>query len=120
MIALARRKAMAIVDAGREEVTALADDTGRQMGDLDTEHRELTHRLGVMEALCDELVTTLNLVAEIAVEELVEAQDSLKQLDPRETRELPTEPNIEPTTPGFAVFAGLAALARYRRSTRAS
>ncbi len=102
MIALARRKAMEIVDAGREEVRALADDAARQMADLDTEQRELTHRLGVMETLCDELAATLNLVAEIAVKELVETQDSLKQLDLRDTEEPATEPNSEPSTPSSA------------------
>ncbi len=62
MIALARRKAMEIVDAGREEVRALADDAARQMANLDTEHRKLTYRLGVMEIIQDELQATLKLV----------------------------------------------------------
>ncbi len=62
MIALARRKAMEIVDAGREEVRALTDDAARQMAYLDTEHRKLTHRLGVMEVIHDELQATLKLV----------------------------------------------------------
>jgi hypothetical protein len=102
MIAIARREAVAIVDAGRDEVRALEDDAARQTADLDTEHRKLTHRLGVMETLCDELVATLNLVAEIAVKELVETQDSLKQLDLRDTEEPPAEPNSEPSTPSSA------------------
>ena len=102
MIALARRKAMAIVDAGREEVKALADHAARQNADLDIEHRELTHRLGVMETLYNELREALQLVAEIAIEELVTTQDSLKQRDPGEDEQPPTEPNSEPTTPGSA------------------
>jgi hypothetical protein len=51
-----------------------------------------------METLCDELVAT----AEIAFEELVETQNSLKQLDLRDTEEPPTEPNSEPSTPSSA------------------
>ncbi len=102
MVAMARREAVAIVDAGRDEVSALEDDAARRVADLDTEHRKLTHRLGVMETICDELRATLNLVAEIAVEELVETQDSLKQLDLRDTEEPPTEPNSEPSTPNSA------------------
>ena len=98
MVAIARRKGMAIIDAGRDEVRALVDDTPRRMADLDTEHRELTHRLGVMETIYQELVATLKLVAEIATEELVETQDSVKQLDFRETEQPPTEPNSEQTT----------------------
>jgi hypothetical protein len=68
------------------------------MADLDTEHRELTHRLGVMETVYQELVATLKLVAEISTEELVETQDSLHKLDLRETEQPPTEPISEQTT----------------------
>jgi len=100
MIALARRKAMAIVDAGRDEVRALNDDAAQRMADLDTEHRGLTHRLGVMETICDELRATLKLVAEVSIEQLVETQYSLNQLDLRETQQPPTEPNSEPITSG--------------------
>jgi hypothetical protein len=81
---------------------ALVDDAPRRMADLDTEHRELTHRLGVMETIYQELVTTLKLVAEISTEELVETQDSLQQLDRRETEQPPTEANREQTTSGSA------------------
>ena len=102
MVALARREGMAIVDAGRKEVRALKDDAARQMADLATENRELTHRLGVMETMYDELVATLKLVAEISTEELVETQDSLEQLDLRETEQPPTEPNSEQITSGSA------------------
>ena len=98
MVAIARRKGIAIIDAGRDEVRALVDDAPRWMADLDTEHRELTHRLGVMETINQQLVATLKLVAEIAAEELVETQDSVKQLDLRETEQSPTEPNSEQTT----------------------
>jgi hypothetical protein len=51
-----------------------------------------------METIYQELVATLKLVAEIATEELVETQDSVKQLDLRETEQLPIEPNGEQTT----------------------
>ncbi len=102
MVALARREGMAIVDAGRDEVGALKDYAARQMADLATENRELTHRLGVMETMYDELVATLKLVAEISTEELVETQDSLEQLDLRETEQPPTEPNSEQITSGSA------------------
>ena len=88
-------------NAGREEVRPFEDEA-LQNADLATEHRELTHRLGVMETVCDELVATLKLVAEISNEELVETQDSLKQLDPRETQQPPAEPNGKETTPGSA------------------
>jgi hypothetical protein len=70
------------------------------MVDLDTEHRKLTHRLGVMETICDELRATLKLVAEISIEQLVETQYSLKQLDRLETKQPLTEPNSEQTTSG--------------------
>lgn len=102
VVAIARRKAMAIVDAGRAEVTALVADAPGGMADLDTEQRELTHRLGVMETIHDELVATLKLVAEVSVEELVETQHSLKKLDFSETEQAPTEPNSEYTTSGSA------------------
>ena len=101
IVVVARRKAMALVDAGREEVRPFEDEA-LQNADLATEHRELTHRLGVMETVCDELVATLKLVAEISTDQLVETQDSLKQLDPRETQQPPAEPNGEETTPGSA------------------
>jgi hypothetical protein len=97
-VALARREGMAIVDAGRKEVRALKDDAARQMADLATENRELTHRLGVMETMYDELVATLKLVAEISTEELVETQDSLHQLDPAATQVPPSESTADQST----------------------
>ena len=100
MIAMARREAVSIMDAGREQVTALEDDAAQRMADLDTEHQELTHRLGMMETTYDELVATLKLVAATSINKLVETQDSLKQLDPGETQLPPTEPNSEQTTSG--------------------
>ncbi len=100
MIAIARREAVAIVDAGGEEVRALEDDAAQRMADLDTEHRKLTHRLGVMETIYDELAATLKLVAEISIEGLIETQDSVKQLDGLETQQPPTEPDSEHTTSG--------------------
>ncbi len=98
MIAMARREAVSIVDAGREQVKALEDDAAQRMADLDTEHQELTHRLGMMETTYDELVATLKLVAETSIEDLVNKQDSLKQLDRVETQQPPTEPNSDQTT----------------------
>jgi hypothetical protein len=89
---------MAIIDAGRKEAKALGDDAPKRMADLDTEHRELTHRMGAMETIYQELVATLKLVVEISTEELAETQDSLQQLDRRETEQPPTEPNREQTT----------------------
>ncbi len=62
MIAIARREAVAIVGAAREEVRTLEEDAAQQIADLDTEHRKLTHRLGVMEIIHDELQATLKLV----------------------------------------------------------
>ena len=102
MVTAARRRGKALVDAGRKEARALLGDAPRRMADLDTEHRELTCRLGAMETIYQELVATLKLVAEISTEELVETQDSLKQLDLRETEQPPTEPNSEQTTFGSA------------------
>jgi hypothetical protein len=55
-----------------------------------------------METLYNELQETLQLVAETSVEQLAETQQSLKQLDPVETQELPTEPTGEETTSGSA------------------
>jgi hypothetical protein len=98
MVAVARRKGVAIIDAGSKEARALVDEAPKRMADLDTEHRELTHRLGVMETIYQELVATLKLVAEISTEELAETQDSLQQLDRRETEQPPTEANREQTT----------------------
>jgi len=100
MIAMARREAVSIVDAGREQVKALEDDAAQRMADLDAEHQELTHRLAVMETTYDELVATLKLVAETSIEDLVNKQDSLKQLDRVETQQPPTEPNSDQTTSG--------------------
>jgi chromosome segregation ATPase len=53
---------VAILDAAREEVRTLEEDAAQQIADLDTEHRKLTHRLGVMEIIQDELQATLKLV----------------------------------------------------------
>lgn len=103
MIAIARRQSVAILDAGREAVRALEDDATQRMADLDTEDRDLAHRLGVMETICDELVATLKLVAEISTEELVETRESLKQLDFGETEQPPTEPNSGQTSSGSAL-----------------
>ncbi len=97
----AEQEAVAIVDAGREQVRALEDDAAQRMADLDTEHQELTHRLGMMETIYDELRVTLK-VAETSINELVEAQDSLKQLDGVETHGPPAGPDSEQTTPGSA------------------
>ncbi len=98
MIAMARREAVSIVDAGREEVKALEDDAAQRMADLDTEHQELTHRLGIMETTYDELVATLKLVAETSIGDLVNKQDSLNQLDRVESDGLSIEPRSEQTT----------------------
>jgi hypothetical protein len=100
MIAIARRKAMAIVDAGRGEAGALEDDAARRMADLDTKHRELTHRLGAGETKSDELRATLKLVAEISTDQLVKTQDARRQLDGVDTSGPLTEPNNEQTTSG--------------------
>jgi cell division septum initiation protein DivIVA len=102
MLAEARREASAIVDAGREKLEALEDDAAGRVAALDAEHRELAQRLGVMGTLYNELQETLQLVAETSVKELAETQQSLKQLDPVETQELPTEPTGEETTSGSA------------------
>jgi chromosome segregation ATPase len=98
MIAMARREAVAIVDAGREQVRALEDDSAQRMAELDTEHQELTHRLGIMETTYDELLATLKLVAETSIGDLVNKQDSLKQLDRVETHGQSNEPSSEQTT----------------------
>ncbi len=98
MIAMARREAVTIVDAGREQVRALEDDAAQRMADLDTEHQELTHRLGIMETTYDQLVATLKLVAETSIADLVNKQDSLKQLDRVETHGQSIEPSSEQAT----------------------
>ena len=100
MIAIAKREAVAIADAGRDEVRALEDDAAQRMADLDTEHRKLTHRLGVMDTLYNELQETLKLVAETSIEELANRQDSLKQLDRVETHGQSIEPKSDQTTSG--------------------
>ena len=49
MIAIARREAVAIVDAGRDEVRALEDDAARRMADLENRAREaeaISERIG--------------------------------------------------------------------------
>jgi len=94
----AEHEAVAIVDAGREQVRALEDDAAQRMADLDTEHRKLTHRLSMMETIYGGLRETLK-VAETSLNELIEAQESLKQLDGVETHQ-PIEPNSEQTTSG--------------------
>jgi hypothetical protein len=50
------------------------------VADLDAEHQGLTHRSGMMETTYDELVATLKLVVETPIDDLVNKQDSLKQL----------------------------------------
>ena len=98
MIAMARREAVSIVDAGREQVTALEDDAAQRMADLDAEHRELTQKLSVMENLYNELRETLQLVAKTSISELVEAQESLHQLDPAATQGPPSESTADQAT----------------------
>ena len=85
MLAEARRESAAIVDAGREELSAVEADAGRRVADLSAERKELMRRLGVMERLYNELQETLKLVVETSIEELAITQDSLKQLDPMDT-----------------------------------
>jgi hypothetical protein len=85
MLAEARRESAAIVDAGREELSAVEADAARRVADLSVERQELTRRLGVMERLYNELQETLKLVVETSIEELAVTQDSLKQLDPVDT-----------------------------------
>ncbi len=105
--------AAATVDAGREEVRAHQADAVRRIDELDSEERALAHRLSVMETIYDELQETLVLVAETAIKDLVQAQDSLKQLDPIESRHLVAEQrNSKDTTSGSASAPGLAESAR--------
>ncbi len=88
-----------LLQASRVQAEREANEIAAQrMADLDTKHRELTHRLGVMETTYDELVATLKVVAETSINELVNKQDSLKQLDRVETHQPPIEPNSEQTT----------------------
>jgi len=92
-----------LLQASRVQAEREANEIAAQrMGDLDTKHRELTHRLGVMETTYDELVATLKVVAETSINELVNKQDSLKQLDRVETHEPPAGPDSEQTTSGSA------------------
>jgi hypothetical protein len=53
----------------------------------------------MMKTIYEELVATLK-VAETSISQLVEAQDSLEQLDPVETHQPPIELNSEQTTSG--------------------
>jgi chromosome segregation ATPase len=106
MLAEAKREGAAIVDAGREKLKALKADAAGRVAALDTEHRELTQRLRVMETLYNELQETLQLVAETSVEQLAETQESLKQLDPVETQQPPTEPTDEQITSSTAPKEG--------------
>jgi chromosome segregation ATPase len=98
MIAEAKDEGVAIVVAGQEKLSALEDDAAQRLADLDTEYRELSHRLGVMGTMYNELQATLKLVAETSLEELVTKQESVKQLDSVETQGPPTEPEVERTT----------------------
>jgi vacuolar-type H+-ATPase subunit H len=79
-------------EAGR--VTKRAFDEANEMIAM------ATQRMGVMETTYDELVATLKLVAETSIEDLVNKQDSLKQLDRVETQQPPTEPNSDQSTSG--------------------
>ncbi len=92
-----------LLQASRVQAEREANEIAAQrMADLDTKHRELTHRLGVMETTYDELVATLRVVAETSINELVKTQDSLKQLDRVETHGPPAGPDSEQTTSGSA------------------
>jgi hypothetical protein len=92
-----------LLQASRVQAEREANEIAAQrMADLDTKHRELTHRLGVMETTYDELVATLKVVAETSINELVKTQDSLKQLDRVETHGPPAGPDSEQTTSGSA------------------
>jgi len=98
MIAEAKAEGVAIVVAGQKKLSALEDDAARRLADLDTESRELSHRLGVMGTVYNELQATLKLVAETSIEELVTKQESVKQLDSVETQGSLSEPEVELTT----------------------
>ncbi len=102
MLAEAKRDSVAIVDAGQEKLNALEADSAQRIDALDAEHRDLTHRLRVMETLYNQLQETLQLVAETSVKELAETQESLKQLNPGATQgSPPSEPTGEQTTSGW-------------------
>ena len=85
MLAEARREGAAIVDAGREELSAAEAESARRVADLSAEREELARRRGVMERLYNELQETLKLIPETSIEALAVTQDSLKQLDPVDT-----------------------------------
>ena len=106
MLAEAKRDSVAMVDAGQEKLNTLEADAAQRIDALDAEHRDLTHRLKVMETLYNQLQETLQLVAETSVKELAETQESLKQLDPEESHEAPTEPTREQTPSGSAPEEG--------------
>jgi hypothetical protein len=96
----AKRQALAIVDAGREEARALRDDSARRRDALDAVHQELTETLAVMKILCDELRATCNLVAQTAIAKAVE--NTREELERCETSHRLAEPNSEPAGPGPA------------------
>ena len=72
IVASAEREAAATVDARREKVRALEADAIRRIAQLDTEHQELTHELGALEIIYDDLHKTLTLVTETSIEKLAE------------------------------------------------
>ena len=98
MVAEAKAEGVAIVVAGQKKLSALEDDAAQRIADLDTEYRELTQRLDVMETVYNELQATLKLVAETSIEELVTKQESVKQLDSMETKGSSPEPKVKQTT----------------------
>jgi len=102
----AERESAAIVDTGREQLGVLEAEAAERVADLDTEHRELTQRLSTMETVYNELRGTLQLVAETSVKELVETQESLKQLESTETQGSLPEPNHDQTTSDSPPGAG--------------
>jgi chromosome segregation ATPase len=98
----ARGESAALLDAGREDLKALEEEAAQRIVELDGEQQALTHRLGVLETLYNELQATLKLVAETSITELAEAQSSLVEFDAMSAQQLIAVAEDKQTTEGSA------------------
>lgn len=80
LIAEARERAAEIVDEGRARLEALEAEVTQREAKLELEHEVLDRRTAALRRHHEQMVETLKLVAEIALEQVAQTQESARHL----------------------------------------